>query len=145
MTKSSHRKGIRLARELISIAREDFDTAKHLFGVGQFRWGLIALQQSLEKAILELLQYELFFSTKFLFHVETFMVVNVPVEFWDESVWRKYFREELHAFYSALAGFLEARREVLGRLSGDLAQVLRGGDRDLALQILLGGVWGETP
>ncbi len=48
---SSHREGIRLARELISIAREDFDTAKHLFGVGQFRWGLIALQQSLEKAI----------------------------------------------------------------------------------------------
>jgi len=48
---SSHREGIRLARELISIAREDFDTAKHLFSVGQFRWGLIALQQSLEKAI----------------------------------------------------------------------------------------------
>jgi HEPN domain-containing protein len=51
MTKSSHRKGIRLARELISVALEDFDTAKHLFGVGRFRWGLIALQQSLEKAI----------------------------------------------------------------------------------------------
>ncbi len=71
------------------------------------------------------------------------MAVNVPVEFWDESVWRKYFREELGAFYSALAGFLEARREVLGRLSGDLAQVLRGGDRELALQILLGGVKQE--
>jgi HEPN domain-containing protein len=40
-----------LARELISIAREDFDTAKHLFGVGRFRWGLIALRQLLEKAI----------------------------------------------------------------------------------------------
>ncbi len=65
------------------------------------------------------------------------------VEFWDESVWRKYFREELGAFYSALAGFLKARQEVLGRLSGDLAQVLRGGDRDLALQILLGGVKQE--
>ena len=51
MTKSSRREGIRLARELISIAREDFDTTKHLFGVGRFRWGLIALQQSLEKAI----------------------------------------------------------------------------------------------
>jgi HEPN domain-containing protein len=51
MTKSSRREGIRLARELISIALEDFDTAKHLFGVGRFRWGLIALQQSLEKAI----------------------------------------------------------------------------------------------
>jgi hypothetical protein len=62
------------------------------------------------------------------------------VEFWDESVWKKYFREELGAFYSALAGFLKAGQEVLGRLSGDLAQVLRGGDRDLALQILLGGV-----
>jgi HEPN domain-containing protein len=56
MTKSSHREGIRLARELISIVREDFDTAKHLFGMGRFRWGLIALQQSLEKAILEPLQ-----------------------------------------------------------------------------------------
>jgi hypothetical protein len=65
------------------------------------------------------------------------------VEFWDESVWKKYFREELGAFYSALAGFLEARQEVLGRLSGDLAQVLRGGDRELALQILLGGVKQE--
>ncbi len=71
------------------------------------------------------------------------MAVNVPVEFWDESTWDRYFREELRAFYSALAGFLEARREVLGRLSGDLAQVLRGGDRDLALQILLGGVKQE--
>ena len=71
------------------------------------------------------------------------MAVNVPVEFWDESTWVRYFREELGAFYSALAGFLEARREVLGRLSGDLAQVLRGGDRDLALQILLGGVRQE--
>jgi hypothetical protein len=68
------------------------------------------------------------------------MAVNVPVEFWDESTWVRYFREELGAFHSALAGFLEARQEVLGRLSGDLAQVLRGGDRDLALQILLGGV-----
>jgi len=71
------------------------------------------------------------------------MAVNAPVEFWDESTWVRYFREELHAFYSALAGFLEARREVLGRLSGDLAQVLRGGDRELALQILLGGVKQE--
>jgi hypothetical protein len=71
------------------------------------------------------------------------MAVNVPVEFWDESTWVRYFRDELGAFYSALAGFLEARREVLGRLSGDLAQVLRGGDRDLALQILLGGVKQE--
>jgi hypothetical protein len=65
------------------------------------------------------------------------------VEFWDESVWKKYFRDELGVFYSALAGFLKARQEVLGRLSGDLAQVLRGGDRDLALQILLGGVKQE--
>ncbi|NAZ34967.1 MAG: hypothetical protein GU356_11940 [Pyrobaculum sp.] len=65
------------------------------------------------------------------------------VEFWDESVWKKYFREELGAFYSALAGFLKARQEVLGRLSGDLAQVLMGGDRDLALQMLLGGVRQE--
>ncbi len=65
------------------------------------------------------------------------------VEFWDESVWRKYFREELGAFYSALAGFLKARQEVLGRLSGDLAQVLRGSDRELALQMLLGGVKQE--
>jgi len=71
------------------------------------------------------------------------MAVNVPVEFWDESTWVRYFREELGAFHSALAGFLEARREVLGRLSGDLAQVLRGGDRALALQILLGGVRQE--
>jgi len=67
----------------------------------------------------------------------------VPVEFWDKSTWDRYFREELGAFRSALAGFLEARQEVLGRLSGDLAQVLRGGDRDLALQILLGGVKQE--
>ena len=67
----------------------------------------------------------------------------MPVEFWDESVWRKYFQDELGPFYAMLAGFLEARREVLGRLSGDLAQVLRGGDRDLALQILLSGVKQE--
>jgi hypothetical protein len=42
-----------------------------------------------------------------------------------------------------LVGYLEARQEVLSRLSGDLAQVLRGGDRELALQILLGGVKQE--
>jgi hypothetical protein len=71
------------------------------------------------------------------------MAVNVPVEFWDKSTWDRYFREELGALHSALAGFMEARREVLGRLSGDLAQVLGGGDRDLALQILLGGVRQE--
>jgi len=71
------------------------------------------------------------------------MAVNVPVEFWDKSTWVRYFREELGAFYSALAGFLEARQKVLGRLSGDLAQVLRGGDRELALQMLLGGVRQE--
>ncbi len=71
------------------------------------------------------------------------MAVNVPVEFWDKSTWVRYFREELGAFYSALAGFLKARQEVLSRLSGDLAQVLRGGDRELALQILLGGVKQE--
>jgi hypothetical protein len=71
------------------------------------------------------------------------MAVNVPVEFWDVSTWVRYFREELGAFYAALAGFLEAWLEVLGRLSGDLVQVLRGGDRDLALQILLGGVRQE--
>jgi hypothetical protein len=71
------------------------------------------------------------------------MAVNMPVEFWDKSTWVRYFREELGAFYSALAGFLEARWEVLGRLSGDLAQVMRGGDRELALQILLGGVKQE--
>ena len=68
------------------------------------------------------------------------MAVNVPVEFWDKSTWDMYFREELGAFYSALAGFLKAKQDVLGRLSGDSAQVLRSGDRELALQILLGGV-----
>jgi hypothetical protein len=71
------------------------------------------------------------------------MAVNMPVEFWDKSTWVRYFREELGAFYAALAGFLKARQEVLGRLSGDLAQVLRGGAGDLALQILLGGVRQE--
>jgi len=71
------------------------------------------------------------------------MAVNVPVEFWDKSTWVRYFRDELGAFHSALAGFLKARQEVLGRLTGDLAQVLRGDDRDLALQILLGGVKQE--
>jgi len=71
------------------------------------------------------------------------MAVNVHVEFWDKFTWVRYFREELGAFYSALAGFLKARQEVLSRLSGDLAQVLRGGDRELALQILLGGVKQE--
>ncbi|MFP3200630.1 MAG: hypothetical protein RXR06_12225 [Thermoproteus sp.] len=71
------------------------------------------------------------------------MADSVPVEFWDESTWVRYFRDELGAFYAALAGFLEARRDVLGRLSGDLAQVLRGSDRDLALQMLLGGVRQE--
>jgi hypothetical protein len=71
------------------------------------------------------------------------MAVNVPVEFWDESTWVRYFRDELGAFDSALAGILKARLEVLGRLSGDLAQVLRGGDGELALQILLGGVKQE--
>jgi hypothetical protein len=71
------------------------------------------------------------------------MAVNVPVEFWDKSTWVRYFREELGAFRSALAGLLKARQGVLGRLSSDLAQVLRGGDRELALQILLGGVKQE--
>ncbi len=71
------------------------------------------------------------------------MAVNVPVEFWDESTWVRYFREELRAFYSTLAGFLKAKWKVSYRLSQDLAQVLRGGDRDLALQILLGGVRQE--
>jgi len=71
------------------------------------------------------------------------MAVSVPVEFWDKSTWVRYFRDELGAFNSALAGFMEARQEVLSRLSGDLAQVLRGGDRELALQILLGGVKQE--
>jgi len=65
------------------------------------------------------------------------------VEFWDESAWARYFRDELGAFYAALTGFLEARQSVLERLSGDLAQVLRGSDRDLALQVLLGGVKQE--
>ena len=69
--------------------------------------------------------------------------IRVPVEFWDESAWVRYFRDELGAFYAALTGFLEARRSVLERLSGDLAQVLRGSDRNLALQILLGGVKQE--
>jgi len=67
----------------------------------------------------------------------------VPVEFWDKSTWDRYFREELGAFHAALVGYLEARQGVLSRLSGDLAQVLRGGDRELALQILLGGVKQE--
>jgi len=71
------------------------------------------------------------------------MAVNVPVEFWDESTWVRYFREEVGAFRSALVGYLEARQEVLSRLSGDLAQVLRGDDRELALQMLLGGVRQE--
>jgi len=71
------------------------------------------------------------------------MAVDVPVEFWDESTWVRYFRDELGAFYSALAGFLEARWEVSYRLSQDLAQVLRGGDKELVLQILLGGVKQE--
>jgi hypothetical protein len=68
------------------------------------------------------------------------MAVNMPVEFWDKSTWDRYFRDELGAFYAALAGFLKAKWEVSYRLSQDLAQVLRGGDRGLALQILLGGV-----
>jgi HEPN domain-containing protein len=51
MTKNSIRKGIILAKELTDIALGDFETAKLLFSVGKFRWGLIALQQSLEKAI----------------------------------------------------------------------------------------------
>jgi len=38
------------------------------------------------------------------------MADSVPVEFWDESTWVRYFRDELGAFYAALAGFLEARR-----------------------------------
>ncbi len=50
------------------------------------------------------------------------MAVNVPVEFWDESTWVRYFRDELGAFYAALAGFLEAKWEVSYRLSQDLAQ-----------------------
>ena len=41
------------------------------------------------------------------------MAVNVPVEFRDESTWVRYFREQLGTFYAALAGFLEARRDVL--------------------------------
>jgi len=71
------------------------------------------------------------------------MDVNVPVEFWDKSTWDRYLRDELGAFYSALAGFLEARWEVSYRLSQDLAQVLRGGDKELVLQMLLGGVKQE--
>ncbi len=70
-------------------------------------------------------------------------MVEAFVEFRDESTWVRYFRDDLGAFYSALAGFLEAKWEVSYRLSQDLAQVLRGGDRELALQILLGGVKQE--
>jgi HEPN domain-containing protein len=51
MTKILTKKGILLAKELANIALEDFETAKWLLSVGRFRWGLIALQQSLEKAI----------------------------------------------------------------------------------------------
>jgi HEPN domain-containing protein len=51
MTKILTKKGILLAKELTNIALEDFETAKWLLSVGRFRWGLIALQQSLEKAI----------------------------------------------------------------------------------------------
>jgi len=51
MTKILTKKGILLAKELTNIALEDFETAKWLLSVGRLRWGLIALQQSLEKAI----------------------------------------------------------------------------------------------
>ncbi len=54
------------------------------------------------------------------------MAVNVPVEFWDESTWVRYFRDELGAFYAALAGFLEVKWEVSYRLSQDLAQETKG-------------------
>jgi HEPN domain-containing protein len=86
MTRSSHRKGIRLARELISIAREDFDTAKHLFGVGRFRWGLIALQQSLEKAIKAILLSLCIIKTekslkKKISHKVTTRIFHILIEF----------------------------------------------------------------
>jgi HEPN domain-containing protein len=42
-----------LTKELTNIALGDSETAEWLLSVGQFRWGLIALRQSLEKAILE--------------------------------------------------------------------------------------------
>jgi len=86
MTKSSHRKGIRLARELISVALEDFDTAKHLFGVGRFRWGLIALQQSLEKAIKAILLSLCIIKTekslkKKISHKATTQIFHILIEF----------------------------------------------------------------
>jgi len=40
-----------LAKELTNIALGDSETAEWLLSVRRFRWGLIALQQSLEKAI----------------------------------------------------------------------------------------------
>jgi HEPN domain-containing protein len=85
MTKSSRREGIRLARELISIALEDFDTAKHLFGVGRFRWGLIALQQSLEKAIKAILLSLCIIKTeksqKKISHKATTRIFHILIEF----------------------------------------------------------------
>jgi HEPN domain-containing protein len=90
MTKSSHREGIRLARELISIAREDFDTAKHLFGVGRFRWGLIVLQQSLEKAIKAILLSLCIIKTeeslkKKISHKVTTRIFYILIEFLENS------------------------------------------------------------
>ncbi len=56
MTKILTDKVVLFAKELINVALEDFETARLLYCMGRFRWGLITLRQSLEKAILGSLQ-----------------------------------------------------------------------------------------
>jgi HEPN domain-containing protein len=48
MTKILTDKCISFAKELINVALEDFETARLLYCMGQFHWGLITLQQQLE-------------------------------------------------------------------------------------------------
>jgi hypothetical protein len=52
---------------------------------------------------------------------------KVPgVRYCDENWWQEFFTKDLAEFYASLNGLLNARKALLDKLSGDLAQVLAG-------------------
>jgi hypothetical protein len=67
---------------------------------------------------------------------------KVPeVRYSDERWWQDFFTKDLAEFYASLNGLLNARKALLDKLSGDLAQVLADPQRrDLALRVLFGGL-----
>jgi len=67
---------------------------------------------------------------------------KVPgVRYCDENWWQEFFTKDLAEFYASLNGLLNARKALLDKLSGDLAQVLADPRRrDLALRVLFGGL-----